>query len=95
MPTVVWDALKAHLMGLIIKQISAIKSKTKDWENLLLSKAGKAEEMYLTNPSVDSEHKWLEPQALYQQVSITAAENKSFFLYSCITSMKGKIQAIY
>lgn len=75
---VVWDILKAHL--LIITQISAIKTKIKEWENLILSEAAKAEEMYVHAPTSDSARRWLEAQALYQQVSTTAAENKRFFM---------------
>lgn len=77
-PAVVWDALKAHLRGLLTKQINAIK--TKDWENLVMDEATRAEERYIAAPSSESERRWQEAQALYQQVSTTAAENKRFFL---------------
>lgn len=43
-PAVVWDALKAHLRGLIIKEINAIKTKTKEGENLVMDEAARAEE---------------------------------------------------
>lgn len=44
MPSVVWGALKAYLRGLFIRQISSIKTNTKEWKNLVLSEARKAEE---------------------------------------------------
>lgn len=42
-----------HLLGLIIKQISVIK--TKDWETLVFNEAKKTEEFYLSNPLPGSE----------------------------------------
>lgn len=94
MPAVVWDALKAYLRGLFIRPISSIKTNIKEWENLVLSEARKADKTYITNPTEESEHSWLEAQALYQQISLMVAENKRF-LYNSDTLMKGKIQVIY
>lgn len=45
-----------------------------------MSEAAKEEERYIASPTLESECRWQEAQALYQQVSITAAENKRFFL---------------
>lgn len=39
---VVWDALKAHLRGLIIHQTGKIKTTTKEWESLVLNEAKKS-----------------------------------------------------
>lgn len=75
----VWDGLKAHVCGLIIKQISNIKTATKEWETLVLSEARTAEEQYITNPSPALERSWLAAQSLHQQVTLTAAENKFCF----------------
>lgn len=79
-PTVVWDTLKAHMQGLIIRQISKIKTKTKDWENTVMQAASEAEAQYIQDPTDNTERRWLEAQALYQQVSLNAAENKRFFI---------------
>lgn len=67
---VVWDGLKAHVRGLMIKQIF-IKMATKE--------ARKPEERYIKNPSPASERSWLAAQSLHQQVILTTAENKRFF----------------
>lgn len=80
MPAVVWDALKAYLRGLFIRPISSIKTNIKEWENLVFSEARKADKTYITNPTEESEHSWLEAQALNQQISLMVAENKRFFI---------------
>lgn len=77
--TVVWDALKAHMQR-PIRQISGIKTKTKEWENIVLHKAIGAKAQYVQAPTVDTERRWLEAQSLYQQVSLYAAENNRFFI---------------
>lgn len=66
---VVWDALKAYMRGLIIRQISNIKTATKEWGTLVLSEAKKAEEHYVMNPSLALERSWLAAQSMHQQVS--------------------------
>lgn len=55
-PGIVWDAFKAHLRGLIIKQISVIKSHTTELETLVSAEARKAKEHYIAQPSPESEH---------------------------------------
>lgn len=62
-PGIVWDALKAHLRGLIIKQISAIKSNNREWETLDSAESRKAEEHCIAQPSPDSERSWLDAQS--------------------------------
>lgn len=69
--------MKAHLRGLLIKQINAIKTKTKEWENLVMGEAARVEERCIAAPSSESERRWQEAQALYQQVSTTRGSSCS------------------
>lgn len=78
--TAAWDALQVHLRDLIIKQISAITSHTRESETLVSAEATRAEEHYISQPSPESEQSWLVAQTLYKQVVSTAAEKKRFFM---------------
>lgn len=51
-----------------------------EWGKLVLSEAKKVEEHYIMNPSPASERSWLATQTLHQQVTLTTAENKQFFI---------------
>lgn len=65
---VVWDALKAFIRGLCIKEISTIKIRSK-WASDVARKVDKAEELYLRNPTPEHERQWTDAQKLYRTLT--------------------------
>lgn len=54
----VWNALKTHLRGLLIRQIPHIKTATNEWETFVLSEVRRAEESYIVD-TPSSEQNWI------------------------------------
>lgn len=81
----VWDAIKAHLRGLIIRQISHIKTTTKERETFVASEVQRVEGSYIADPTPSTECGWV-------VVALNAAENKCFLLQQLYFE-EGEIQS--
>lgn len=72
--------IKAFLRGLIIREIINIKRKSRKWEDTIRAELQQREEALVADPSEMNCSNWAEAQSLYNNVVLSVAEKKQYFL---------------
>lgn len=76
---VVWDAIKAFLRGLLIREISGIKKRSREWEDTVRLELQNREMVLMMDPTPAKQNSWKEAQSLYNKVVLSTAEINIFF----------------
>lgn len=93
--TIFWDTLiKARLWGLLIREITNVKCRTRDWEDMVRGEMQRREADLVVNPTPSTQKSWFEAQSLYNSVVLSAAEKKQYFFKQSYFKGRGRIQAI-
>lgn len=77
---VVWDLLKAFLRGCLIREITGIKNRSREWEDRVRDEMRKREQALVTDPSQSNNKAWTEAQSLYNSTLMSTAEKRRYFL---------------
>lgn len=77
---IVWETMKAYLRGIFIRQISAIKSRSRAQTALFRNRVTDTEFAYLQTPTSQCKDQWLEAHKALDDHLLQQAEKKRFFL---------------
>lgn len=75
---VVWDAMKAYLRGVVIKEISKIKLATRQREELIMQRVKQTQQEFRLDPIEEKCAVWQEAQKIYKDTVMIKAENSRF-----------------
>lgn len=77
---VVWYSIKAFLRGLLIREISGIKRRSREWEDTVHLELQTREMALVADPTPANQNSWKEAQSLYNKVVLSTTEKKRYFL---------------
>lgn len=72
----VWDAMKAVVRGLYIREISRHKSKTRELTVTLQNRVSDTEAQFVCNPTDSTKANWIEAQSILKDHMLHMADNK-------------------